>query len=838
MPRPRLIELLDRAVRVPLTMVVSPAGTGKTSLLSEWATVGSESTAWLSLDAADRDVVNFWSSVIASLETVRPGSGRASLAMLRRPASRGGAVDQLLADLEEQGGIRTVLVIDDFHVVDEEPAVVNSMIRFVGSLPPWLHLVIISRRALPLSVALMRSRAQILEIRFDDLRFSADEAAEVLHRLTPALTDDRVDAAVDRADGWVAGLQLAALAARAPNGVDSGGPNWEQEALEIQDYVVNEVLANEAADVFAMLSAAAVVPRINASLGRAMTGLSDAAAILRRAEARGLFITRLGISGWYDLHALVRTVLTAELESRSPTRLADLRIRAARWFEQAGEVVAALDAWILAGQPREALRLLAANHGRLYDGGLEAVVQRTIAAIPPTVATGTVEAMVEYAWCHLLMDRRRFLELVDQLEWRAERFPPSVITGARIKTLRASAAVMSGRWSLSGQLNREVLRDLGDGWRQDFLCRFAANGIAREIALDERWDDGSDEVRSVDVALTLDPERHLAFRGTQTVGAALAGRPLDAIRLSAGVRNAAAIADMVILRTELEFAEAVANRELGDRERAMAALEALADGPPDLMLFCRVLAMCELVRAHVDDGDVDTATRVFADAQSRIGAASLGRDARNWLSRTGTVLSLAVGDHEAAQRWADAVDDPFWTGVAAARVLLAAGERPAAMAVLETATPRCVRHEVVLGLLAARAEVDRERALKHATSALELASSHGLLQTVATEGSPVFELIEQAAWRAPAEWLDRLRRLVVGQTAVPARTDLALIEPLTQREQDVLRFLPSRLTVREIADELYVSVNTVKFHLRIIYRKLGVSSRAEAADVVRRMKRS
>ncbi len=182
MPRPRLIELLDRAVRVPLTMVVSPAGTGKTSLLTEWATVGSESTAWLSLDAADRDVVNFWSSVIASLETVRPGSGRASLAMLRRPASRGGAVDQLLADLEEQGGIRTVLVIDDFQVVDEEPAVVNSMIRFVGSLPPWLHLVIISRRALPLSVALMRSRAQILEIRFDDLRFSADEAAAVLHR--------------------------------------------------------------------------------------------------------------------------------------------------------------------------------------------------------------------------------------------------------------------------------------------------------------------------------------------------------------------------------------------------------------------------------------------------------------------------------------------------------------------------------------------------------------------------------------------------------------------------------------------------------------------------------
>ena len=149
--------------------------------------------------------------------------------------------------------------------------------------------------------------------------------------------------------------------------------------------------------------------------------------------------------------------------------------------------------------------------------------------------------------------------------------------------------------------------------------------------------------------------------------------------------------------------------------------------------------------------------------------------------------------------------------------------------------PRCVRHEVVLALLKARAIADRDEAMKCAAAGVELAVRVGLFQTVAVEGAEVIELVEQAAWRAPAEWLDRLRRATAETRDRTAPAGPALIEPLTERERDVLRFLPSRLTVREIADELYVSVNTLKFHLRAIYRKLGVNSRAEAAEVARTM---
>jgi LuxR family maltose regulon positive regulatory protein len=139
----------------------------------------------------------------------------------------------------------------------------------------------------------------------------------------------------------------------------------------------------------------------------------------------------------------------------------------------------------------------------------------------------------------------------------------------------------------------------------------------------------------------------------------------------------------------------------------------------------------------------------------------------------------------------------------------------------------------VRGLLVARATDDHDDALRHAARALQQAASAGLLQTVASEGPEVVELAERASSQVPPPWVDRLRRTAGSGTARPARGEL--IEPLTERERDVLRFLPSRLTVREIADELFVSVNTLKFHLKVIYRKLGVSTREEAAEAARRM---
>jgi LuxR family maltose regulon positive regulatory protein len=289
---------------------------------------------------------------------------------------------------------------------------------------------------------------------------------------------------------------------------------------------------------------------------------------------------------------------------------------------------------------------------------------------------------------------------------------------------------------------------------------------------------------------------------------------------------------MSTLRTELRLAEALAHRELGDRSRARVELTALADEAAETTLSWRLLAGLELARMHLDEGELAAAAEALDRAEALMDAE--GFDGRGWLARVGVLLALASGDLDTARAWAESDRDVFWHGVSSARILLVTGDRPGAVAALETAVPRGPRHDVVLGLLGARSVVAPDEAAKLATSAVEVAARHGLLQTVASEGPDAIELVEHAAWRAPAGWMDRLRRTAAATRSGPRLDRYDLVEPLTDRELAVLRLLPSRLTVREIADELYVSMNTVKFHLRVIYRKLGVNSRAEAAELARR----
>src|SRR5262249_37527252 len=221
--------------------------------------------------------------------------------------------------------------------------------------------------------------------------------------------------------------------------------------------------------------------------------------------------------------------------------LARFHEHAARWLEEADEPVEALDQWIMAGRPGEALRLLAMTHAELYDRGRADDVRRIIAAIPPEIVADDPAAMAAFAWCDLLVNRRRFVELVEQLVWWIERSAPTEPVPARVTMLRSWAATISGRWAEGGEMARRALDDLGPGWWQDPLGRFGWNMIARDLARSERWDDASPDVRQAELALSRDPERRLAFEGSRALGHVLAGRPLDALRVAAGVRRGAAV---------------------------------------------------------------------------------------------------------------------------------------------------------------------------------------------------------------------------------------------------------------------------------------------------------
>lgn len=830
--RPRLLELLDDSAAAPITLVVAPAGSGKTSLLVDWCSASSVPTAWLSLDDTDRDGSQFWTAMAAVLAelTDRP----------RHPSPRAGSLNEvaesLLADLEAEHPDHAVLILDDVHIVDQDEAVVTSLEHFVRSLPTWLHVVLLSRRTPQLPIDRLRARGHLAEIHFAELRFSAEEAGEMLVRLAPSLTQEAVETAVGRAGGWAAGLQLTALVARSERAQGAMATPLGESDILLSDYVWHEVLEAERPDLVDVLLQTCVVNRINPELATALTGRRDAEALLLEAESRGLFISRLGRSGWLEMHALVREELEAEASRRSPQQVADQHARAASWFEDAGELTSALEHWLCAGLFREALRLLAVHVADLYDSGREATLTRTMARIPLNVATADVESMLEFAWCQLLVDRDRFLETVRQAGAMTERVPePGPVVLGRLRMLESLAALVTGDWSRAGRLAAAASALLGGDGTPDPLGRFGWNVVARDVALSESWDDGSPRLEEARLALSGDAERRIAYEGTRALGEALAGHPVDALRIAAGVRDVTAVGAMTLLRAELDVAEAVSHRELGDRPRAVAELTALGGTDQWPAVHAQAIALLELTQLRLDEGDLDAADRAFEQAHELISRDHPGPGGLGWLGRTGTVVALSAGYVEAAHSWSEQIEDPFWRGVSIARVRLFEGRPADAAAALAGATPRCTRHEVVRALLQARSAEAHQEALGHAVRAVECATGAGLLQTVASEGAPVFELIEVAASLAPAAWLDRLR------TAVPPRATDGFADPslpgehLTERELEVLRVLPSRLTLREIAGELFISVNTLKFHLRVIYRKLGVGSREEAAAVARHM---
>jgi LuxR family maltose regulon positive regulatory protein len=832
--RPRLVELIDELARLPVTVVVAPAGAGKTSLLADWVAQTTARTAWLSLQESDQNSGQLWTGVIAAIDGWVPGCGTEALALLRRPHRLIDAMYALLTELEQHSCEPVTLVIDDVHRVDASDDA-WALDVFVDALPRWLHLVLLSRREPQLPAERLQASGRLAKVRFAQLRFSEAEAVEMLSRLSPSMSDSTIKAAAARANGWAAALQLGALAARSVRAQPVVTPDRIEQDRLVYDYLWHEVFETEDPAVVDVLFNTAVVERVSPSLAESLTGRSDVEQLLSRAESRGLFVTRLDAASWFEVHTLVREMLVNELATRSPMRLAQQHARAARWFEEAGEYPAALDHWLAAGEPRQALRLLARTSGLMYDTGREATILRVLGKIPLSVSAADSEATLEFAWCQLLVSRDRFVETVNQASAEAARQPLEPMLRSRLAVLQSIASLVTGDWAQCQGQAATALAQLGElGWA-DPMGRFGWNMVARGIALSESWDDTGAEVEKVRHALTRDPKRRIAFEGTRALGVALAGQPVDAMRIAAGVRRTADVANMTILRAELAIADTIARREMGDREWAEAELRRLASEPVQLVSYSPILACLALVEMALADGDVDAALHLFGTTESLVQGEFSGPGGQSWLARAGTRVAVACHDLDRAGIWAARVDDPYWGPVSVARVRIASGDGAEAERLLASALPRCVRHLVIRDLLHAGVERSHEIAVKRVAVAIETAAAYGLLQTVADEGPEVLELVERAAWYAPQEWLDRLRRLGVQN---PARTSVepALVADLTDRERDVLRLLPSRLTLREIAGELYVSLNTLKFHLRVIYRKLGVNSRAEAVEVARTLR--
>ena len=315
-----------------------------------------------------------------------------------------------------------------------------------------------------------------------------------------------------------------------------------------------------------------------------------------------------------------------------------------------------------------------------------------------------------------MVDGRRFIELVDDASWLIEADHPAPVVRGRVAVLQAEAAIMSGRWIAGGELAQQALQEFGDAWWRDPLGRFAWNAIARRVALTESWDDGSPLIRKAERALNRDPLRRWRSRAPGPWRWSWPASRWMRLRVAAGVRGTIAVEHMPVLQAELAVAEAVARREMGDRHRGLAELEALAEAPSSTFSYCQLLAGTELVQASVDDGDLSRAERSFTRMLEFAEAGQDGSDGHQWVARVGTRLALAIGDIDSARSWSGQIRDPFWSALSTARVHLALGARSEAAQVLQDVETRCVRHEVILNLLQAQVADDRPEAVKRVAS--------------------------------------------------------------------------------------------------------------------------
>lgn len=334
--RSHLLTVLNQSRSVPLTLLSASAGFGKTTLLSAWASQSASRVAWLSLDEQDNDPTRFWMYVVAALRHSGAPVGEATLALLHSPQSALllGALTALINELAALAE-DTALILDDYHLLSES-AIHDSLQFFVDHLPPCLHLLLASRVDPQLPLARLRARGQVVEIREQDLLLSGEEAARFLTEvMNLSLSEEEISRLETRTEGWIAGLQLAALSLRRHADVSAFIQAFSGSHRLILDYVQEEILAPLPEGQRQFLLQTSVLDRMNANLCQALTGEPASQQMLESLERAHLFLVPLDEERrWYRWHTLFREVLLARLQATQPEQVVRLHREAARWYQR------------------------------------------------------------------------------------------------------------------------------------------------------------------------------------------------------------------------------------------------------------------------------------------------------------------------------------------------------------------------------------------------------------------------------------------------------------------------------------------------------------------------
>ncbi|MNO40408.1 HTH-type transcriptional regulator MalT [compost metagenome] len=859
--RPRLLEHLSKGLQGKLTVLSASAGYGKTTLASEWLSVCGRRAAWLSLDAGDNDPARFLAYLFAACRTIGVNIGEGVFAVLQSPQPP--PIESLLtALLNEITAVPdpSILVLDDYHVIHAEP--VNQAVTFLlEHLPPRMHLVIATREDPALPLPRLRVRQQLTELRAADLRLTTSEAAEFLeHVMGLTLTAEDVGRLESRTEGWVAGLQLAALSMQGCGDTTSFIQSFTGSHKFVLDYLVEEVLQRQSASIQAFLLHTSVLDRMCGPLCDAVLGrepgdspVPPGQRTLEYLDQANLFLIPLDNERrWYRYHHLFADLLRERLSQGIPplsgegkTTVAELHIRASRWYEANGFELEAFHHAAAAGDIERAARLMEGEGMPLLFQGAVTPVLNWLQSLPGEKLDARPSLWVMYASALLMTGR---ISGVEQKLQAAEQALHSAVqdeitrdlTG-HIASIRATLAVSKHQAEPIMAESRRALEYL----HPDNLPVRAAAAWSLGYAHQLQGDRGLAAV-VYDEALSISKRighRMITIMATLGLGniqeadnqlTAAAGSYLRVLEWAGDPPLPAACeAHLGLARIYYEWNEW--DHAILYGQQSIQLAQQFEDS--DRVVAGEVL----LAKLKLARGEGSAAAAILAKAELS------ARREHFWtqIPQIATVQVSAMlhqGNLETAAILAEKHELPLCQ----AKVNLALGDTSAALAVLEPmlrqAAVKVHPDERLKGMILYAAVLyrcgDKSAATQALAEAMTMAQPGGFIRTFVDEGLPVERLLREA--EVHGELLDYRGKLLAAFEAEKpqqgklkavqdqARPAQPLIETLSVRELEVLQLIAQGLSNREIGERLFLALSTVKGYNRNIFDKLQVSRRTEA----------
>ena len=879
-PRPRLIDQLN--IWRPMALISAPAGFGKTTLLSDWIPQSQHCVTWLSLDEDDNDPIRFWVYVVASLQKLRADLGEDALALLQsaHPPHVTAILSTLINELSAFPENFSI-VLDDYHLIKTQP-IHEALTFLLNHLPPQMHVILTTRADPPLPIARLRARNQLTELRANDLRFTPDESAVFLNEVMELrLSVDDITSLEVRTEGWVAGLQLAALSIQGNDDVTGFIQAFSGSHRHVLTYLAEEVLERHSLETLKFLLQTSVLDRLCGSLCDAVTAQPDGQATLEKLEHADLFIVPLDDKGqWYRYHHLFAEVLQSRLQQTQPDLIPELHRRASHWFEQNGLNAESVEHALRGENWIHAMKLIEANLENLQLRGEVATALRWLGALPDEAICARPTLGLAHAWLLVLgndlktVERR--LATVEQAlrsDQTLESATKAALLGqvAQIRQINALQLDYPGEVTIAA--GRELLLSLpqDDLTRRGFVLLFL--GCAQYLSLGNMQ------------AAERSFEESIQF--SQTVGDAftemLARAHLSQMRVIGGRLRAAEIPceDLIRLASEpgweqvpaASLSQVMRGRILYESNDLQGALEALSPCIAGLASITEsegyslarpaIVGCILLARVKVALGDLGEARKLLGRAWGKIQKNRLKQISVPVAAYRARIL-LALGDLETALEWAQEIEptisDPLnpsleYDHISLARVWWKQGRLPEArqlLARLLLPAEQAGRMGRVIEILALQVTVNLAQgedadALASLERALTLAEPEGYIRTFLDEGESMREAIRE--WRVATGrhknlsqlqmrlmvYTDRLLAAfpsdasqLTPEPAHPLVYQPALVNPLSSRELEVLHLMAEGLSNLAIAQKLFLSTGTVKVHIKHIYSKLDVNSRTQA----------